>query len=276
MKIVSFVIPCYNDPSNLPAAVASCLAQRVKCEVIVIDDCSSDRSFEVAQSLAGNNPEHVRALRTGQNAGPAAARNLGARRARGDLLCFLDSDDSYLPGFARACVGVLAKHPDIAAVKTGVEIINLDGTFPTSPEDPRHRAITGSYPCNMMLRRDAFELTGGFPEDTRFRGPLGGEDIALYQALKLLKVVRIAAPLVRHNNRPGSHLERFLKRSSVKEGRVVIAASDPDLGEKDVSAAVREHVRAAKGRMLGIKALLSHVPSSTAGGEKASGAPKRP
>lgn len=260
MKIVSFVIPCYNDAANLPAAVASCLAQGVKCEVLIVDDCSTDNSFDVAQGLAARHPEQVRALRPEKNAGPAAARNLGTRRARGDLLCFLDSDDTYLPGFARACVGVLVRQAEIAAVKTGVAIVDPDGSSPLSPDDPRHAAATNSYPCNMMLRRSAFEMVGGFPEDPRFRGPLAGEDIAVYQALlTLFKVARIPAPLVRHNNRPGSHLERFLKSSSIKDGRIVLAPADPALGEKELGAAVREHVAAAKARALGTRALLAHL-----------------
>jgi len=265
VKIVSFVIPCYNDAARLPAAVASCLAQGVKCEVIVVDDCSTDGSFEVAQDLAGKDSEHVRAFRAGKNAGQAAARNLGARHARGDLLCFLDSDDTYLPGFARTCIGVLARQAEVAAVKTGVTIVNPDGSSPLAPDDPRHGAVANSYPCNMMLRRSAFELVGGFPEDPRFRGPLGGEDIAVYQALlALFKVTRIPAPLVRHNNRPDSHLERFLKRSSVKDGRIVIA-SDPGLGENELAAAVREHVQAAKARALEFRALLAHPPAAADG-----------
>jgi glycosyltransferase involved in cell wall biosynthesis len=262
MKIVSFVIPCYNDAANLPAAVASCQAQGVKCEIIVVDDCSTDNSFEVARGLASKYPERVCAVRPERNSGPAAARNLGARHARGDLLCFLDSDDTYLPGFALACVGVLARQANIAAVKTGIEIVNADGTCPLAPDDPRRDPIANSYPCNMMLRRSAFELVGGFPEDQRFRGPLAGEDIAVYQALlTLFKLVRIPAPLVRHNNRPDSHLERFLKCSSVKNGRIVLAASDPGLGEKELGAALRDHLRAAKERVQGVKALLSPIQS---------------
>lgn len=264
MKIVSFVIPCYNDAARLPAAVGSCLAQGVKCEVIVVDDCSTDDSFEVAQALAAGNPEQVRALRAANNAGPAAARNLGVRHARGDLLCFLDSDDSYLPGFARACIGVLAAQAEIAAVKTGIAILDPDGSSPLRPEDPRYGAVANSYPCNMMLRRVAFDLAGGFPEDPRFRGPLGGEDIALYQALHVLfKVARIPAPLVRHNNRPDSHLERFLKRSRVDGGRIVMAP-DPALGEVEVGAAMREHVQAAKARAHDARALLAHPPPPAA------------
>jgi glycosyltransferase involved in cell wall biosynthesis len=264
VKIVSFVIPCYNDAARLPAAIESCLAQGVKCEVIVVDDCSTDNSFEVAQALAAGNPEQVRALRAANNAGPAAARNLGVRHARGDLLCFLDSDDSYLPGFARACIGVLAAHAEIAAVKTGIAILDPDGSSPLRPEDPRYGAVANSYPCNMMLRRVAFELAGGFPEDPRFRGPLGGEDIALYQALHaLFKVARIPAPLVRHNNRPDSHLERFLKRSRVEDGRILMRP-DPALGESEVGAAMREHVRAAKARAHDARALLAHPPPPTA------------
>lgn len=90
---VSVVIPSYNSAGYLPATIQSVLAQtRAACEIIVVDDGSTDETEAVCASF------HDRIdYRKRPNAGVAAARNLGAELAAGEWLLFLDSDDRLLP-----------------------------------------------------------------------------------------------------------------------------------------------------------------------------------
>jgi glycosyltransferase involved in cell wall biosynthesis len=84
---VSVVIPVYNAAAHLEACLTH-LAQwpAGPLELIVVDDGSTDGSAEVAQRFG------AKVLSTGGRAGPAKARNIGARAARGEILFFLDSD----------------------------------------------------------------------------------------------------------------------------------------------------------------------------------------
>ncbi|NKJ35394.1 glycosyltransferase family 2 protein [Rhizobium sp. SG570] len=92
---VSFVIAAYNAEDTLARAIDSALAQgAVSMEVIVVDDCSTDGTREIA----GNHADpRVRLVAMARNGGPAAARNAGLDAARGRWVAVLDSDDALRP-----------------------------------------------------------------------------------------------------------------------------------------------------------------------------------
>ncbi len=97
-SLVSVIIPCYNSKEFLSEAIASVLAQSYqKFEIIVIDDSSTDGSFEIIQGIANKDPR-IRCARTPTNSGgPATPRNIGLGKASGELIAFLDADDIWLP-----------------------------------------------------------------------------------------------------------------------------------------------------------------------------------
>lgn len=92
MKI-SFIIPVYNCKAYLPACVDSIRAVRAEdYEILLIDDGSTDGSDAVCDALAASRPE-IRVMHQA-NAGASAARNRGIQEADGELMLFIDSDDS--------------------------------------------------------------------------------------------------------------------------------------------------------------------------------------
>lgn len=96
MKI-SFIIPVYNCKAYLPACVDSIRAVEAEdYEIMLIDDGSTDGSGAVCDELAGRFPE-IRVVHQ-CNAGASAARNRGIREAAGDLIVFIDADDSIDSG----------------------------------------------------------------------------------------------------------------------------------------------------------------------------------
>jgi glycosyltransferase involved in cell wall biosynthesis len=96
------VIPCHNRAHVVADAVASVLAQdHAPARVIVVDDGSSDDGAAVIRALAAAHPS-VEAIVLPRNVGASQARNTGAGAARSDWIAFLDSDDVWLPGAARA------------------------------------------------------------------------------------------------------------------------------------------------------------------------------
>jgi beta-1,6-glucosyltransferase len=94
----SVVIPAYNVSGIVERAVRSAAAQTLApLEILVIDDCSTDNTIEVVKALGRGIPS-LRLLSTPANGGPAAARNVGLRAAKGDWIALLDSDDAWKPG----------------------------------------------------------------------------------------------------------------------------------------------------------------------------------
>lgn len=95
---VSIIIPCWNSASFLGACMDSVLVQTMRdFEAILIDDGSQDDTLAIAQAYAKRDAR-VQVL-SQENAGVAAARNLGLDRAQGEWITFVDSDD-LLPGDA--------------------------------------------------------------------------------------------------------------------------------------------------------------------------------
>lgn len=89
----SIIVPLFNKRETVAQALRSALAQSVApLEMIVVDDGSQDGSTDIVFGIGGA----VRLVKQA-NAGPAAARNHGARLSTGDHLIFLDADEEPLP-----------------------------------------------------------------------------------------------------------------------------------------------------------------------------------
>jgi succinoglycan biosynthesis protein ExoO len=99
---VSFIIAAYNAEVDIARAIESALAQRdVSVEVIVVDDCSRDRTVEIARAFP---PEQVKVIALDQNHGPGGARNAGLDAATGRWISVLDSDDTVRPDRLRRMI----------------------------------------------------------------------------------------------------------------------------------------------------------------------------
>src|SRR5262245_8511327 len=107
--LVSIVIPCFNQARFLATAIESALAQTdQRCEIIVVDDGSTDDT----RTVAAEYPTVTCISQT--NAGLPAARNCGLRRSTGEYVIFLDADDRLLAEAAKRGVGELLRNPDCA------------------------------------------------------------------------------------------------------------------------------------------------------------------
>lgn len=97
MPLISVIVPLYNDPEYIGAALASLLSQSYRnIEIIVVDDASTDRSPDIVQDFARRH-DRMSFLRHEKNRGLSAARNTGLKAARGRAVAFLDSDDLLYP-----------------------------------------------------------------------------------------------------------------------------------------------------------------------------------
>lgn len=122
--MVSIIIPCFNQAHYLAEAVQSALGQTYRpIEIIVVDDASTDATFEVARRF----PE-VRYVRQTRNRGLARARTAGLADATGSLVVFLDADDFIYPNSIAVGVSCLTKHPEAAFVFGSFSITSADGS----------------------------------------------------------------------------------------------------------------------------------------------------
>jgi GT2 family glycosyltransferase len=183
--VVTVIVPVYNQPAELAQCLAALEASvGPDAEIIVVDDGSTDDTAAAAARTS------VRILRLAENAGPAAARNHGARHARGEILFFVDADVIVAPGAVQHVKRVLSEDPAIAAV------------FGSYDASPRCQSVVSQY-RNLLhhfvhqegnpeastfwagcgaVRRAAFEAVAGYDE-ARFRRP-SIEDIELGYRLR--------------------------------------------------------------------------------------------
>ena len=94
--LVSIVIPVFNVEETLAETMATVFSQTyTNWEVIFVDDCSTDGSFELCQKFV-NEDKRITLYQMKENAGPGAARKLGCSKAKGEFIAFLDADDLWV------------------------------------------------------------------------------------------------------------------------------------------------------------------------------------
>ena len=95
---VSVIMPLFNGAKTINETVKSLFDQTFSnWELIIVDDCSKDNSYEIACSIADQTPNKIKVFKTALNGGPAVARNIATNHATGRFITFLDCDDIWLP-----------------------------------------------------------------------------------------------------------------------------------------------------------------------------------
>jgi glycosyltransferase involved in cell wall biosynthesis len=125
---VSVVMPVFNGERFIAEAIESVLASRFEdFELLVlIDGGTTDGSKDVAIRVAAADPR-VRII-DHPHVAPSAARNIGLRAARGELVANLDCDDAMFPDRLGRQVAYLDRHPECVAVGSRVLVVDTDGT----------------------------------------------------------------------------------------------------------------------------------------------------
>lgn len=96
-KGISVVMPAYNSDKYINEAVESVLNQTFSdIEMIIVDDCSTDRTFDILKALAQQD-SRIRLFKNKHNMGVAETRNTGIKQARRECIALLDSDDVWDP-----------------------------------------------------------------------------------------------------------------------------------------------------------------------------------
>jgi glycosyltransferase involved in cell wall biosynthesis len=110
---LSVVMPIYNEAATVAEVLQLVLSQRPVLELIAVDDCSKDNSFERLQEVAKKDPR-VKVFRHEQNQGKGAALRTGFKKATGPIVIVQDADMEYDPGEYHLVLGpILAGKADV-------------------------------------------------------------------------------------------------------------------------------------------------------------------
>lgn len=188
---VSIVISTHNLESVVDETLEAALAQtHPSCEVVVVDDGSTDRTREVL----GRYRDRVRLVLQENFGGPSRPRNVGVRESTGDLVAFCDGDDVLRPDAIAAAVEIFQNHPDIDVVwanleyrrdsdgaslglwtdryekfRSAVEPTSSPSVYRMSAESAYEWLIRGLHLglSSVVVRRTALDRVGPFDEQLR-------------------------------------------------------------------------------------------------------------
>ena len=228
---VSVIVPVYNRAAAVRAAAASVLGQTYRdFELILVDDGSTDGSGAVADELAAAHPSLARAVHQ-PNAGAAAARNRGIALSRGEYICFLDSDDEWLPEKLAVQVESMDRHPEVALSYVWALIVDSQGStlgqMASKAGRNTYRKLFYLNPIaptsGTMVRAGVLREVGVFDTDLRTR-----EDLDLWLRIAArFGVAEVPKILVRWRSGEGS-LSRDLIQCEEDHFRVLRRAIERD------------------------------------------------
>ncbi|MBI5417120.1 glycosyltransferase family 2 protein [Candidatus Poribacteria bacterium] len=179
--MISVIIPVYNSESTLENCLNNIFMQNyTDYEVIVVDDYSKDNSKEISLKF------NCKLIELDKNKGAAAARNRGVKEAKGEIICFTDSDclvpkdwlNKIVKHFEDKDVGAVGGGYSYSAGNSDIEkFAFLELAYRRKDfQKYVHAAVSNNFAC----RKDIFEKLGGFPE--YFKGA-GMEEIVFTFAL---------------------------------------------------------------------------------------------
>lgn len=125
---ISVVIISYNFERFLKECIDSILSQTLKpFEIVICDDHSTDRSWEIISQYGRQHPELIKAHRHKKNMGPFYNGTFGAKQFTGNFVCLMDGDDRWLPEKLELEWKALQRQPEAEIAYSNVFTIDADG-----------------------------------------------------------------------------------------------------------------------------------------------------
>lgn len=177
--MVSVIIPIHNREQIIARSIQSVLSQTyTDFEIVVIDDCSTDNSVSVVNSL---NDPRIHLHLNKENKGAAGSRNLGIEKAKGTYIAFLDSDDLWLPSKLNYQVNLLSAAKSKYVFSAGHTIATKNFDYRPAQETliekdhPKNLTLTQkdclrgvplkAHICSLIAPKFLFEELGNFSEE---------------------------------------------------------------------------------------------------------------
>lgn len=205
MNKVSIVVPIYNAAYTLERCIKSLLEQIYSnIEIILVNDGSSDESINICQSFSKLDSRVL--VINKKNEGVSAARNDGIKKATGEFIIFVDSDDYVSEHYISSMMSEYIKDTTLDLVISGFKIISKEITFETKMKSQRldrkgfYKQVLvlaqnsiGPYAVNKMFKRSIilqenifFDTSINFAEDHLF-------NLHYYEHVNFVKIIEEAS-----------------------------------------------------------------------------------
>lgn len=182
--LVSVITPVYNAEKYLKEMLDSVFSQTYKrVEVVLVDDCSVDKSAEIIASYQKEHPEIVYCCQE-KNMGAGAARNKALELARGRFVAFLDSDDIWMPDKLERQLKEMQRR-NSPFCYGAIEMIDTSGKRIKPKRKIRERCDYRYLLCNTLIATSSVVIDRKVLGDFRMHVRRGGQDYATW--LKLLR-----------------------------------------------------------------------------------------
>ncbi len=228
--LVSVIIPTYNRADLIGRTIESINRQTyTSIEIVVVDDGSTDNTAEVIESISRGSRRHIVYYKK-LNGGCASARNKGLELANGELIAFLDSDDTWETNAVESLVAALveseadfAYSPAIEVLENGTEVVN----HPVAAGRPQALAVEHFQSTNVrngaaLFRKSVFDKVGVLDESLKHN-----EDSDFLQRAAIhCKSAYSPVPTVRIPRHPGQK-----SRNRVEIYRALIQSAEKILNE---------------------------------------------
>lgn len=166
--LISIIIPVYNGEKYIADTIKSVIDQTYKnWELIIVDDGSTDNTAKVVEQFSDYRISYIKK----NNTGVSDTRNVGANLAKGEILCFLDADDVWLPQNLEKKLSKLTKEQDSILVtspmylwdeRTDYQNCKIIGK-PTFDEWKEFRELRNtSIPSSVLMYKNYFLEAGMF------------------------------------------------------------------------------------------------------------------
>ena len=167
--LISVITPSFNQGPFIEETIQSVLSQDYPhIEYLVIDGGSTDNTIEILRTFEGrltwvSEPDN----------GQADAINKGFRRAQGHILCWLNSDDLYLPKSLSKVAAYFVNHPEVSMIYGGGHLVDREGKFivrfPLEPFDLGHLAEQCYiFQPAVFFRKEVFDAVGPLNSDLHY------------------------------------------------------------------------------------------------------------
>lgn len=194
--LVSVVIPAYNRKLYIQEAIESALGQDYESiEVIVVDDGSTDGTYELIERLAAGGAVQLYTHPGRENRGQSASLNLALQKARGEFVAVLDSDDYFANDKVSVQAQYLLSNPDVGMVYGQGHAVDANGNFlfkvpddlHEEPGDPNNLLLDCymALPGGALIRKSVLDEVGLFEESFR-----AGQDHDM--ALRIMEASKVA------------------------------------------------------------------------------------
>lgn len=179
---VSVIMPVHNRITTVQAAIDSVLCQTYpNFELVIVDDGSSDGSYELMQEMRD---PRIKLTRLEQCRGVSAARNEALGRATGEYIAYLDSDNTWDDRYLAAMVGAFVELPDAVATYSGQLLFRGEQTSPFAVR-------FGSFNGSLLANRNYIDLNA-FGHTRAIYEKIGGFDTNLRRYVDWDLIIRIS------------------------------------------------------------------------------------